>query len=205
MAKKNLSTTPHELQPRQAEFSFDLAQAVGAMVDVKSIVPQNASTAETLGVERRGHGVVINSDGLVLTIGYLIIEAETVWLTTNEGRVAQGHALAFDPASGLGLVQALAPLDTPVARFGMAVAVQPGDRLVVCGAGGRSAALVTRLVARQEFAGYWEYVLEAAMFTAPSHPNWGGAGVFDETGRLVGVGSLQIEQGEQGGRKISST
>ena len=196
MAKKSISTTPSELQPRQAEFSFDLDAVAGAMVELKSIVPANASTAETLGRERGGHGVIINSDGLVATIGYLVIEAETVWLTTNEGRIVQGHALAFDPVSGFGLVQALAPLDLPVARIGMTAAVQPGDRLVVAGSGGRASALVAHLVSRQEFAGYWEYLLDAALFTAPAHPNWGGAGVFDETGRLIGIGSLQIVQGE---------
>lgn len=201
MAKRNQPSTPTELQPRQADFGFDLDAAVGAMVDLKSVAPADAFTAETLGRERRGHGVVVNADGLVLTIGYLIIEAETVWLTSNEGRIVQGHALAFDPVSGFGLVQALAPLDLPVARFGMAAAVQPGDRLVIAGAGGRDHAIVARLAARQEFAGYWEYLLEAALFTAPSHPDWGGAGVFDETGRLIGVGSLQIEQAEPGRAK----
>lgn len=196
MAKRAQPSAPSELQPRQADFPFDLDDALGSMVELKSRVPADAFTAETLGRERRGHGVVVNADGLVLTIGYLIIEAETVWLTTGEGRIVQGHALAFDPVSGFGLVQALAPLDVPIARFGMAAAVQPGDRLVIAGAGGRSQAIVSRLVARQEFAGYWEYLLEAALFVAPSHPDWGGAGAFDETGRLIGIGSLQIEQSE---------
>lgn len=193
--------TPAHLRPRQADFAFDLDGALASMVALRARAPKTASTAETLGVERRGSGVVLNAEGLVATVGYLVIEAENIWLTTQEGRVVEAHALAFDPVSGLGLVQALQPLPAPPVRLGAAMARQPGDRLIVAGAGGRAGAIVAQLVARQEFAGYWEYVIDSAMFTTPSHPHWGGAGVLDEAGRLVGVGSLQIEQDNEKGEK----
>lgn len=182
-----------ELQPSPAHYSFDLDRTLASVVSLRALVPEDAFTAETLGTERAGHGVQIADNGLILTIGYLIIEAETIWLRTNEGRIVQGHALAYDQASGFGLVQALGPTGIPSCVIGRSSEVAVGDRVVTAGAGGRAGAVAAHVVARQEFAGYWEYLLDDAMFTAPAHPNWGGAAVFDDEGLLVGIGSLQLE------------
>ena len=147
------------------------------MVGLHSIIPPDAFTADTLGVERAGNGVLIG-DGLVLTIGYLITEAETVWLHLGDGRVVQGHALGFDQETGFGLVQALGRIDLPALPLGSSAAAEVGERVVVGGAGGRTRSLAGRIAAKQEFAGYWEYVLDEAIFTFPAHPNWGGTGLI---------------------------
>jgi S1-C subfamily serine protease len=191
------------LQPRAEALAFDLAQSLEAMVLLRAEIPEDAFTGGLLGTERVGYGAVIGADGLVLTIGYLITEAETIWLTSNAGTVVAGHALAYDQATGFGLVQPLGELNAqPLAR-GSAAQLAEGDEVYVIGHGGRAHALTARLVAKREFAGYWEYLLEEALFTAPAHPQWGGAALLDARGRLVGIGSLLVqadaeEEAEQG-------
>src|SRR3954464_4103889 len=125
---------PASSQPRFEDYSFDLEQALSSVVGLHSIVPQDAFTADTLGVERAGNGVVIDK-GLVLTIGYLITEAETVWLHFGDGRVVEGHALGFDGESGFGLVQALGPIDLEPLPIGSTGAAKVNDRVVVGGVG----------------------------------------------------------------------
>src|ERR1043166_1299524 len=152
---------PPANQPRASDYGFDLDRVLSSVVGLHSIIPPDAFSAETLGTERAGNGVVID-DGLVLTIGYLITEAEAVWLHLGDGRVVEGHALGFDSVSGFGLVQALGRLDLEPLPIGASAAAQPGDRIVVGGVGGRTRSLAGRIAARQEFAGYWEYVLDEA-------------------------------------------
>jgi S1-C subfamily serine protease len=188
---------PPAAQPRAEDYDFDLEQVLSSVVGLHSIIPQDAFTAETLGVERAGNGVLIDR-GLVLTIGYLITEAETVWLHLGDGRVAQGHALGFDQETGFGLVQALDTIDLPIMAIGSSRAAQVGERVVVGGAGGRTRSLAGRVAAKQEFAGYWEYVLDEAIFTFPAHPNWGGTALISSKGELIGIGSLQIERDQNG-------
>jgi S1-C subfamily serine protease len=191
---------PSALQPKAEDYSFDLEQALTSIVGIRSIVPGDAFSAQTLGTERMGNGVIIRGNGLVLTIGYLITEAETIWLHLIDGRTVQGHALAYDQATGFGLIQALGQLDLPPLPLGQSDAAQLGERVVVGGAGGRQRSVAARIVAKQEFAGYWEYVLDEAIFTAPAHPNWGGTGVSGSNGELLGIGSLQLEQAREGGQ-----
>ena len=128
---------PPANQPRAGDYAFDLDKALSSVVGLHSIIPPDAFSAETLGTERAGNGVVID-DGLVLTIGYLITEAEAVWLHRGDGRVVEGHALGFDFESGFGLVQALGDLDLAPLPLGSSAATQIGDRVVVGGAGGRT-------------------------------------------------------------------
>ncbi|ABE38355.1 PDZ/DHR/GLGF [Rhodopseudomonas palustris BisB5] len=184
---------PAAIRPRAADFPFDLERALSSVIGLHSIIPSDAFTANTLGTERAGNCVLID-DGLLLTIGYLITEAETVWLHLGDGRVVEGHALGFDAESGFGLVQALGPIDLPPLALGNSGAAKAGDRVVIAGAGGRTRSVAGRIATRQEFAGYWEYLLDDAIFTEPSHPNWGGAGLISATGELIGIGSLQIER-----------
>jgi S1-C subfamily serine protease len=188
---------PPAAQPRAQDYGYDLDRALSSVVGVHSIIPGDAFTADTLGVERAGNGVVID-DGLVLTIGYLITEAETVWLHYGDGRVAAGHALGFDQETGFGLVQALDRLDLPALPIGSAGKVEVGERVVAGGAGGRTRSVAARIAAKQEFAGYWEYVLDEAIFTAPAHPNWGGTALIAPSGELIGIGSLQVERMREG-------
>lgn len=183
---------PAEAQPRPRDYSFDLDAALGAVVALTSRVPADAHTAEALGLERAGNAIVIGSDNLLLTIGYLIVEANEIWLTTSKGRVVAAHVVAYDFATGFGLIQAQGPLDCPALAFGDSRLARPGDRVVLAAAGGRASAVAAHVVARQQFAGYWEYVLDDAIFTAPAHPHWGGAALINAAGELWGVGSLQV-------------
>jgi S1-C subfamily serine protease len=184
---------PPEIQPKAEECAFDLDRALDAVVGVRATVPDDAFTAGTLGTERAGSGVLIREDGLVLTIGYLVTEAETIWLTTSSGGAAPGHVLAYDQETGFGLVQALGRLDAQPLELGTGRRVGAGDHAVMAAEGGRRHAIAARVVARQEFAGYWEYVLDRAIFTAPAHPFWGGAALISSHGQLIGIGSLHVQ------------
>ncbi|MBJ7404651.1 MAG: serine protease [Bradyrhizobium sp.] len=188
---------PPANQPRASDYGFDLDRALGSVVGLHAIIPPDAFSAETLGTERAGNGVVID-DGLVLTIGYLITEAESVWLHRADGRVVEGHALGFDSETGFGLVQALGQLDVAPLPLGSSAATRIGDRVVVGGAGGRTRSVASQIVAKQEFAGYWEYLLDEAIFTYPAHPNWGGTALLNERGELIGIGSLQLDRERDG-------
>jgi S1-C subfamily serine protease len=188
---------PPAVQPRAEDYAFDLERVLSSVVGLHSIIPNDAFTADTLGVERAGNGVLI-ADGLVLTIGYLITEAETVWLHLGDGRVVPGHALGFDQETGFGLVQALGHVDLDPLPLGSSAAATIDSRIVMGGVGGRTRSLAGRIAARQEFAGYWEYALDEAIFTYPAHPNWGGAGLISAAGELIGIGSLQIERVREG-------
>src|ERR1700751_4334466 len=184
---------PSEIQPKPADCGFDLERTLSAVLGLRATVPQDASTAGTLGTERAGSGVLIRSDGLVLTIGYLITEAETIWLTSEGGGAVPGHVLGYDQETGFGLVQTLGRLNIPPIDLGIGLRVGAGDRAIMAAEGGRRHAIAARVVARQEFAGYWEYVLDHAIFTAPAHPFWGGAGLIGTDGRLIGIGSLHVQ------------
>ena len=191
---------PPAVQPRPDDYAYDLERALMSVVGLRAIVPSDGFTAETLGVERAGNGVLIG-DGLVLTVGYLITEAETIWLHLGDGNVVQGHALGQDNETGFGLVQILGRVDLPALPLGVSAAAAVGDRIVVAGAGGRSRSLAGRIAAKQPFAGYWEYYLDEAIFTHPAHPNWGGTALISPKGELIGIGSLQIERAFEGESK----
>jgi S1-C subfamily serine protease len=185
---------PPELQPNPEQARFDLEAALNSVVMVRAEIPQDAFTASILGTERVGNGVVIRADGLVLTIGYLITEAQTIWLTTNAGTALAGHALAYDQVTGFGLIQPLGRLGVPALQCGSAKSCAVGDDVTVIGHGGRSHALQAKIIAKREFAGYWEYVLDEAVFTAPAHPQWGGTALVGRDGRLLGIGSLLVQE-----------
>ena len=169
---------PASVQPKPEDYSYDLEQALASVVGLRSVIPGDAFTADTLGTERGGNGVLIRADGLVLTVGYLVTEAETIWLSLIDGRNVPGTVLGFDQTTGFGLVQALARLDLPALPIGDSNTAEVGQRVVLGGAGGRQRSVAARIVAKQEFAGYWEYVVDEAIFTAPSHPNWGGTALI---------------------------
>ena len=191
---------PASAQPKPGDYSYDLDQALASVVGLRTIIPPDAFTADTLGTERAGHGVFIRDNGLVLTIGYLITEATTIWITLSDGRSVPGHVIGYDQETGLGLVQALAKLDVPALEIGQSSGTSVGERVVVGGAGGRSRSVAARIVAKQEFAGYWEYVLDEAIFTAPAHPNWGGTALIGPAGDLIGIGSLQLQHAVEKGQ-----
>ena len=193
---------PAKLQPVPTDYRFDLDRALSSVVTVKATIPVDAFTAGVLGTERMGSGAVIGPDGLVVTIGYLITEAESIWLLTDSGVAVPGHALAVDAETGFGLIQPLGRLDLPPLAFGNSDRLAIGDDALLAACGGRQTTVATQIVARQPFAGYWEYVLDDAIFTAPAHPMWGGAALIDGSGRLAGIGSLIMQQADAGGRRL---
>jgi S1-C subfamily serine protease len=189
---------PEQLRPRAEELSFDLASALRSVVLLRAEIPEDAFTAAILGTERVGNAVLIRQDGLLLTIGYLITEAENIWITDSDGTVIPGHALAFDAATGFGLVLPLGRLQsTPLPRGSIAT-IEPGSTVYAISHGGIGHALTTTIIAKREFAGYWEYVLDEALFTAPAHPHWSGAALLDASGKLIGVGSLLVQEQQSG-------
>jgi len=194
MRQKSEWAFPAQLQPRSDDFDFDLDRVLDSLVMLRAEIPDDAFTAGNLGTERIGNGIVIGEDGLILTIGYLVTEASAIWLTTNRGEVLPGHALASDHASGLGLVQPLGRLNAPVLPRGAAAGARTDDEVLVAGHGGRSHSVRAKIIARHEFAGAWEYLLEDAIFTAPAHPQWGGSALIGEDGKLLGVGSLLVQE-----------
>lgn len=184
---------PARAQPDADAFTFDLNARLDSVVGIRSQIHPDGFTAAHLGTEREGSGVVIDQNGLVLTVGYLINEAEQIWLTTNSGEAVQGHAMAYDYATGFGLVQALGQLNAPAMPLGSAQGLAVGSPLIVAAAGGMESALSTRLIAKREFAGYWEYLIDEAMFCHPAHPHWGGAAVLGPDGKLIAIGSLLVQ------------
>ena len=185
---------PAEMQPRAQDWRFDLARALDGVVGLRAEVPEDAFTAQILGTERVGSGVVIRDDGLILTIGYLITEASTIWITTNQGTVAGGFPVAYDQVSGFGLVHPLGKLGVRPLERGSANSCRIGENVVMAGHGGAPHALKATVFAKREFAGYWEYVLDEAIFTAPAHPQWGGAALIGAEGKLLGIGSLLVQE-----------
>jgi S1-C subfamily serine protease len=194
---------PAGLQPKPGDLAFDLDRALGSVLSLRATVPPDAFTAETLGTERGGSAVLIDSDGIVLTIGYLITEASQVWLTTVDGRAVPGHVLGYDQSTGFGIVQALGRIDVPPLALGTSAKASLGDHVIVAAGGGRERAVAAQIVAKQEFAGYWEYVLPDAFFTAPAHPFWGGTAMIGPRGDLIGIGSLQLPHQLGNGRVVA--
>ncbi|MDL2405530.1 S1C family serine protease [Rhizobium calliandrae] len=174
---------------------MNIDRTLRSIVAVHASIPEDAFTAGALGTRREGSGVVIRGNGLVLTIGYLITEADEVWVTTNDGHVVPAHALAYDQETGFGLVQALGSLGVPALDFGDAAKAEIGDPVVI--ADGIGQFVRANIVAKQEFAGYWEYLLDEAIFVAPAHPSWGGAALIDRDGKLLGIGSLHLQMASQ--------
>src|SRR5260370_30551418 len=170
MARKIEWEIPGEFQPKAEDFSFDMDRALSSVLGLQSTVPEDAFTASTLGTERAGSGVLIREDGLVLTIGYLISEAESLCLTSRLVGAVPGHVLGYDQETGFGLVQALGRLSVPPIEVGSRVRVGAGDHAILAAEGGRRHAVAATVVARQEFAAYWEYLLSPATFTAPARP-----------------------------------
>ena len=168
----------------------DAKEILKAIVKIRSIIPKDAHTASTLGTEREGNGVVIDSKGHVLTIGYLIVEAETIEVTGPEGKPINANFVGYDHNTGFGLLRTEKPLNVRPMKLGKSSNVKEGEPVLVAGHGGEDSAQAAQVISRKEFVGYWEYLLEEALFTVPAYSNFGGAALIDRDGQLLGIGSL---------------
>ncbi len=186
-------------KPDPARLGFDLDARLRSVVALQSRAPDDAFSSSYLGTEREGNGVVIDDDGLVVTIGYLIAEADEIMLGTEDGAVVPAQGVAYDYETGFGLVRAGGDLGAAPMAFGSAENVAEGGAAIVAARGGTGQAILAEVVSKREFAGYWEYMLDEAIFTTPPHPRWSGAALIDLSGALVGVGSLFVQDARPGG------
>lgn len=179
---------PPELTPDNPA----LQRASNAVVGVATVAVQGAHSAASLGQLRQGSGVVIGPEGLVLTIGYLILEAEQVALLTDDGKRIPARVLGYDVATGFGLLKALVPLDLPVAPLGDPATTGANDTLLIISGGDDAGISMARQVSQRAFSGYWEYHLDHALFTVPPRADHSGAALFNLRGELLGIGSLVV-------------
>jgi serine protease Do len=187
------AATPTSSAPSSSQIEA-LRRAGDAVVTLNVTVTEGATSAETLGQRRSGSGVVIGADGLILTIGYLLLEAETIEVVTQDDRTLPARQVAYDLATGFGLVRPLVPLRgiEPVPLAGVSSVAMGEPLLVATGSSSGTEVGFTRLVATRPFSGYWEYHIEAAIFTSPPVLNHGGASLFNRNGELLGIGSLFV-------------
>jgi S1-C subfamily serine protease len=172
--------------------SRPVAEVLQAIVGVRAEVPADARTARVLGREREGSGVIIDSDGLILTIGYLILEASSVDIVNQGGETIPAAVVAYDHATGFGLVRAARPLGVKPLHLGDSSALAEGEGVLAVGFAGPRPLTPQQVVSRRDFAGYWEYLLENAIFTTPAHPFHSGAALLGADASLLGIGSLLV-------------
>lgn len=187
-------------QPDDAAYQ-PLVDAANAVVTVKTRAIAGARSSANLGTEREGSGVLIAPSGLVLTIGYLILEADTVDITTNKGRTVPATVTAYDHATGFGLLRPIGPVDVKPIRLGASRGVEELDRLIIA-AGGDDGVSIATVVARRAFTGYWEYLIDNAIFTAPPRIDHSGAALINREGELVGIGSLFVMDAKTPGERL---
>jgi S1-C subfamily serine protease len=173
--------------------SLTLEQLLSGVVHIKTFITPDGRTVENLGREREGTGIVIDNNGLILTIGYLMIEAVSAEISTNDGHTVGANVIGYDNESGFGLLQTVSPLKVRALQMGKASDIKVGDPVIVASHGGAQGMSPVNVVAKREFAGTWEYLLDEAIFTAPSHPAWSGSALISHEGKLVGVGSLIVQ------------
>jgi len=186
----------------QAQSQGGPVNFLDAIVGVDTHVPGTARTAPSLGTERQGSGVVISDDGLVLTIGYLILEALSIDLTTSDGRTVPAKFVGYDHRSGFGLVRALQPLGVTPLELGSATDLEVRSQVLIANRLGARAAQGVFVVSRRQFVGAWEYLLEDAIFTSPPNANFSGASLLNSDGRLLGIGSLFVGDAAQLGQPV---
>jgi len=178
-----------------------IEELVSAMVRINAHINPDGRTVQGLGHEREGSGILIDGDGLVLTIGYLMVEAYAAEIVANNGRTVPANVVGYDQESGFGLLRTITPLKLKPMPLGKSAEIKQGDPVLVASFGGTGMVAGAYVVAKREFAGNWEYLLDEALFTAPPHPAWSGAALISREGKLVGVGSLIVGNAGGGSNK----
>jgi S1-C subfamily serine protease len=187
--------------PAQAQ-SAALTELLSGVVHLKTFINPDGRTVKNLGREREGSAIVIDGHGLILTIGYLMVEAHSAEVMTNDGQDVPASVVGYDQQTGFGLLQAIMPLKVHPVAFGKSAEIKDRDPVVVAPFGGPDNAMPARVIAKREFAGNWEYLVDNAIFTAPPHPAWSGAALLNHEGKLVGVGSLVVNDGTGKGERM---
>ena len=165
-------------------------EVLKAIVKVRAAIRADAITAPLLGTEREGNGILIDSDGYILTIGYLILEAETVEVLGPDEKVIAAKFVGYDYETGFGLIRADKLWGVEPLNLGSSSEIKQGDPALVAGHKGSDDVVGVRVVYRGEFVGYWEYLLENAIYTTPPYQNYGGAALIGPDGSLLGIGSI---------------
>jgi S1-C subfamily serine protease len=178
--------------PAATARAVTLEELVGAVVRIKTFINPDGRSVDNLGREREGSGIVIDENGLVLTIGYLMVEAHAAEVVTNAGRTVPASVVGYDHETGFGLLRTIEPLKLKPIAIGTSTGVKEQDPALVVSFGGADMVLPVRVASRREFAGGWEYLLDSAIYTMPPHPAWSGAALVSREGKLVGVGSLIV-------------
>jgi serine protease Do len=168
-----------------------LDELLSAVVQIKTYIAPEGRTVQGLGKERSGSGIVIDQNGLVLTIGYLMVEAYAAEVVSGN-RTVPAQVIGYDHETGFGLLRTNEPLKVRPLAMGKSADLADRDPVLVASFGGPEMAAPAFVVAKREFAGNWEYMLDEAIFTAPPHPAWSGAALISREGKLVGVGSLVV-------------
>lgn len=181
-----------EAQVKEAPAKAVTEDLLSSVVRIKTYINPDGRTVDNLGQERDGSGIVIDNSGLVLTIGYLMVEAHAAELITNDGRKIPANVVGYDNDTGFGLLKAVAPLKVRPMLFGKSGDLKVGDPVLAASFGGRDGIAPAFVVSRREFAGTWEYLIDGAIYTAPAHSHWSGAALITKEGKLVGVGSLIV-------------
>ena len=191
----SLKLAPH---PQQDEVGFDLETGLSSIVRLSSKVPADAFSARALGVEREGNAVLLGNDGILVTIGYLVVDAHAISLQVKGGGKVQAEIVGYNHESGLALIHALSPLGIPAMKQGTADNLEEEEPVIIAPYGGVDHSISALVVSRREFSGSWEYLLDMAIFTVPIHPNWSGAALIRRDGTLCGVGSLWVNDAKEG-------
>ncbi len=192
-------------QPSPQEVRFDLDTVLSAVRPLRSTVPADSHSADTLGTEREGNAILLDDDGLMLTIGYLVVEATDVVVGDTKGHPVPTQVVGWDHETGFGLIRTTDNLGaTPIQRAEDTEALMIGDEVIIAAQGGMEQALMGTVADRREFAGSWEYLLDLAIFTKPLHPSWSGAALISpDDGKLLGVGSLYVQDAEGGRDEVT--
>lgn len=169
-----------------------------AIVKVQARAIPNARSIASLGREREGTGVVIGPEGLILTIGYLIVEADEVTIVDHRGRTLPATVVGYDHATGLGLLRAVVALDATPLQFGASAQLADSEAVMIVNHAGADDVTLAQVVSRRPFTGNWEYLLDQAIFTSPPTLNWSGAALVNKDLKLVGVGSLIVREATTG-------
>ena len=188
-----LKLAPH---PKQKDLSFDLTKTLASIVQLTAKVPENAFSAKTLGQNREGNAILISNGGLLLTIGYLVVDAHSITIKAHGCDPTSAELVAYNHETGMAIIQTSGKLSANPIELGSAESLSKGSSVIIAPYGGELHSINAKVVSRREFAGSWEYMLDNAIFTAPIHPNWSGAALIEDTGKLCGIGSLWVNDAE---------